>query len=144
MQFRAKPGRFIMAEAVPFGQRWTYYSTDPMDKMMDPEYFKALSSQIRAGDDIRIMRIEDDKVAEIAEVLVVDVDKDGASFHVMLEPVKIGQRKNKPGPKPKLRSLKIEEGKGCWYLLTEDDKVAGEFATEAEAKKHKPELERVA
>lgn len=139
---KCKPGRFVMGEAVPFGQRWTYGSTDPMSEMMDPEYFTPVSGQVQVGDEIRLLQMTRDSVEEIAEVLVSSVSP--MKFYILRKPEKTHSQKGKPGPKPRLRTLEIEEDKGCVYLVDENKKIWGEFANKAEARKAKPELERVA
>lgn len=95
---KLKPGNMIMAEAVPFGQRWTYHQGVPIDEMLEPDYFRSFSG-LRIGDDIRILEMDDknDKVLCFAEVLVMNLDP--LEFFVTRE--KTRTVKLKPGPKPK-------------------------------------------
>lgn len=147
MNFTCKPGRMVMGEAVPYGQRWTYYSTDPMKEMLNPEYFKNVAGQIRAGDDIRLLNIDGNgSVLELAEVLVTNVSGAELDFHVSRKPEKTQLKAGRAAPQPKLRTLTPVEDKGCVYLVdkSDGDKVYGEFANMAEARKAKPELERAA
>lgn len=144
MSLKCKPGRLVMSDAVPYGQRWTYASTDPMSEMTKPEYYANVADNLRAGDSIRIMRVDREDVLEIGEYLVAA--KDGLSINLfeLSKPVKVPQSKGRKPVAPKVRTLKVEEGKGCAYLIDEEGKIVGEFADAGEARKAKPELERAA
>lgn len=141
---KCKPGRFVMGEAVPFGQSFTYYSTDPMEEMLKPEYYSNVVGNIRMGDTIKIFNIDGQEVIEVAEVLVTSVVKQEIKLHVTRKPEKTNPDRRKPGPKPKVRELKLKEDKGCVYLVDEKEQIVGEFANAEEARKAKPELERAA
>lgn len=57
MSFRCKHNNLIMHTAVPYGQDWTYYSADPIEEMLEPEYY-ASASGIRVGDEIKVIQTE--------------------------------------------------------------------------------------
>ncbi len=134
-----------MSDAVPYGQRWTYASTDPMSEMITPEYYSNVADNLRAGDSLRVLNIDiNGNVIEVCEQLIAAKDGMSISLFELMKPVKVPQAKGSKAVAPKLRSLKVEEGKGCAYLLDEKGSIVGEFADKAEANRAKPELERVA
>lgn len=141
---KCKPGNMVMAEAVPFGQRWTYHSADAMEAMLDPDYFRSMAPQLRAGDEIRLVRLEDERVAEIADVLVISQD---IEFYTLREPtpIKAETPKTEEAP-PKVRKLKVKKGYQCYQVVTDDEAqaVIAEYGRKKEAEDALPELERAA
>lgn len=137
---KCKPQNMVMAEAVPFGQRWTYHSADAMESMLDPEYFRSMAPQLRAGDEIRLVRLEGDRVAEIADVLVVaDME-----FFTLRKPTKVApQPEKKPEPKVAKRRLTVKKGFQCYQVVTDDENkdVIAEYGTKKEAQDAVPELQ---
>jgi len=82
---------FVMAEAVPFGQHWTYHSNHSIAEMMNPEYFTNMEGQLRVGDDIRLIKLsgfgEKKAVITMAEVLITQ--KNPMAFEVIRPPMEI-------------------------------------------------------
>ncbi len=144
MSLKCKTGRLVMCEAVPYGQRWTYASSDPMSEMIKPEYYANVADQIRSGDSIRIMNVDREDVREVAEYLIASKSGQSLVLIEVMKPIKIPAPSGKVELPPKVRNLKIEEGKGCVYLVDDNGDIRGEFSTKAEANKAKPELERAA
>lgn len=137
---KCKPQNLVMAGAVPFGQRWTYYSGDPMENMLNPEYFKSLAHQLRPGDEIRLIRIEKERVIEIADVLVSAKDPE---FYVLRKPTSIPTEKVTEAKPEKKRSLTVKKGYQCYQVVTNDENkdVVAEYGTKKEAEEAVPELE---
>lgn len=144
MIFKSKPGRLVMGEAVPYGQRWTYSSTDPMSEMTKTEYYSNVMHSFRSGDSLRVLALDGEEVSEVAEFLITAKTPSGFTMFEMLKPTKVAAAGRSSRQKPKVRNLKVQEGKGCTYLVDDDGRICGEFANAAEARKHKPELERAA
>lgn len=137
---KCKPQNMVMAEAVPFGQRWTYHSADAMEAMLDPEYFRSMATQLRSGDEIRLVRLEDQRVAEIADVLVVAE----LEFYTLRKPTKVGaQPEKKTESKVAKRRLTVKRGYQCYQVVTDDENkdVIAEYGTKKEAENAVPELQ---
>lgn len=105
----------VMAEAVPFGQRWTYYSTHPIEELINPEYFKS-SSVLRSGDDLRVIQLEgvgdSAKVIAYADILIVGV-----------KPLLFEFTRNVKQVVAKRKSVEIRQGVNCWELYEGEDLI---------------------
>lgn len=75
-QDRAIPGHMCMAEAVPFGQRFTYHTEHGLDAVLAPGYFLTVRSYFETGDEVRVVRIADGRVDAIVDLMAVEVRPD--------------------------------------------------------------------
>lgn len=109
-----------MAEAVPFGQRWTYHSPHPISEMINPEYFKS-ETRFRAGDDLRVIEMKDGEVIAYSDLLITKVTKgrviSPSEFHVITEPKKI---KEEPVKEEEVRLIQAKDG---WELREGDNLI---------------------
>jgi len=117
---RCKPGNLVMAEAVPFGQKWTYYNEHPMTDMIKPEYYSFVATQIRTGDSLRIMKMAKGKVGAVTDLLVIAEDQ----FHIMHGPIIFD----------KDDGYQIEQKDGKW-ILYEYEIPLNTYSTKREAEK---------
>lgn len=144
MSLKCKPGKLVMCEAVPYGQRWTYASSDPMAEMIKPEYYVNVADQLRPGDSLRIMNTDRENVLEVAEYLITSKAGQLIALIETMKSIKVPAPKGVTELAPKVRTLKTEDGKGCVYLVDDEGTIFGEFANKTEANKAKPDLERAA
>lgn len=84
-----QPGRLIMAEPVPFGQRYTYPTSHDLGVVTAPRYFDAARSRLRAGDTIRVVQLANQDYAAptnwvmaFADLLVTEVSAAGVKVAV--------------------------------------------------------------
>lgn len=70
---RAMPGRLCMGESVPFGQRHNYHAAHPIEMMLEPDYFLSVKTRLQAGDEIRIVRVINERVTHLVDMLVVQI-----------------------------------------------------------------------
>jgi len=70
---RAQPDRLVMAEAVPFAQRYTYHTVHPIEDVLKPDFFLPVRDQLRAGDTIRIVETDTARqlVRRYVDVMVI-------------------------------------------------------------------------
>lgn len=87
---RARTGNLCMAEAVPFGQKWTYHTDRPLDMVLSPDYFKAERYKLRVGDELRVCRIVEDRVREMVDLLIIE------NSDPVFEMVEVGERREFP------------------------------------------------
>lgn len=116
---RCLPGNLVMAEAVPFGQKWTYHSNHPMSEMIKPEYFMNLSHQFRAGDELRLIKMAENKVASFADVLVV---ANPLEFHLINGPTILNRNDG----------FELAQVDGDW-AITEYGEVLSTYRTKKDA-----------
>lgn len=90
------PGNMVMHDAVPWGQKWTYYAPHPIDTMLDPDYFVSFAS-LRGGDTVQVIETNQEKtrVLKFAEFMVVDTNP--LEIYVTRKVVDVMHKK--PGPK---------------------------------------------
>jgi len=86
--FKMVPQHLIMAESVPAGQRYSYFSTHPMRAMLDPVYFLPSRDQLRPGDTLRVCQMEkidifgtNNRVLAFIDLLVIASSRGGVEFH---------------------------------------------------------------
>jgi len=109
-----------MAEAVQFGQRWTYYSTHTMETMMEPTYFNLVKNQLKTGDDLRLLQLEENKVSCVSDVLIVNTDP--LEFFTLREPTETEQ--------PEYR---VKRGYQCYKIVDSDGETIEEYPTKQDA-----------
>lgn len=69
-----QPGRLILGEPVPFGQRYTYPTSHALEVVTAPKYFDAARSRLRAGDTIRVVQLANQDYAAPANWVMAYVD----------------------------------------------------------------------
>lgn len=89
---RADGANLIMHESAPFGRLYSYRSARPVGTMLAPGYFDEESGRLRAGDEIKLIRLAgapgEERVADFAFCLVIASSR----RDVILEPfVRRGQ-----------------------------------------------------
>lgn len=136
MQYRCKPHKMVMAEAVPFGQHWTYHAMDPIEESIKPGYYLSFADHLRVGDSIRVLQVSNGEVIAMAELLITRKEE-GLEFFITRDITKI----KKPAIVQREPTLRVRKGDSCWEVVDPANKVLGEFATQTEARKALPELE---
>ena len=74
---RAVPARFWLEADAQLGKHHTYSTHLDLERVMDPDFFMSVRSRLRAGDEIRVCQVIDDRVQRIADLLVVQVHARG-------------------------------------------------------------------
>lgn len=120
-----KPQNLVMAEAVPFGQRWTYHSEHPIEEMITSEYYKVETHRFRVGDDIRALEIQGGEVVAFSDMLIVAVNP--IKFEFIQPPRQVKQ---------KAKTVEVVQGDRCWELREGTD-IIDTFDTKGEADKAK-------
>lgn len=87
MDYRAKPGTLLMVGEVQHGQPWYHEADLPVKDMMSPKYFSTWKHELKPGDTIRLVRIRNQRVSEMAEIMVIQVHLDHIE-HTQLGPVR--------------------------------------------------------
>jgi hypothetical protein len=136
MNFKVIPGNFVMSEGVPFGQRYVYGSTHPMQRMLEPGYFVSERHRLRAGDTVRVCQMRDNAVCEpgnrvlcFVELVVVESDKTSVEFHqngeVFYLPLENGELPAQSNPEYAEDGSKAKwrGPKAHWGVVDKDDNV---------------------
>ena len=140
--FRHKPGNLVMAEAVPFGQKWTYYSDHPIEAMLDPLYFISAVSRLKSGDEIRVLQVQANKVIAFADVLVTNSSLEDKTlvFYILRQPQQvIGGEGLKT-----VHNFAVKRGFGCFEVRDGKGNVVYVADTKQEAIDKRDELEQAA
>jgi len=153
-KFKAFPQNLVMAEGVPFGQRYTYGATHPIQYMLDAGYFLSLRHQLRPGDTMRICQMDSinlfepgNKVLAYIDVLVVSSERDGVVFHQETDnpifmPLESGEESPEASPETASKYISGELkwcGKGHWSVIDDANKPKEEqivYASGIEDKEH--------
>ena len=86
-EYRAKPGTLHMIGEVQHGQPWYHEADLPVKDMLHGKYFAAWRSEVRPGDTIRLVRSNGARVAELAEIMIIEVHADSIE-HTQTRPIK--------------------------------------------------------
>ena len=84
-ELRARAGDLRMADAMPFQQHHEYRTTHGIREVLNERYFLNLRSNLRVGDTIAICRYVDqswERLAEVADVRVVEIGSEGVRLHL--------------------------------------------------------------
>lgn len=68
------PQNVVMAESVPFGQRYTYGAAHDINRMLEPSYFLSESYRLNAGDTMRICQLKDADIASKTNRVLAYID----------------------------------------------------------------------
>lgn len=119
---KAKAGNLCMSDAVPFGQHWNYHADHSVAHMLAPGYFSALRHMLRPGDSLRLTRLENHRVREVLDCIVVAVGDDVELFprsDVIVVPLP-----EEPKPEPEVRETYVtadcevkHKGRGKWAVI---------------------------
>lgn len=109
--YRAKPGTLLMIGEAQAGQPWYHQSGLPVADMLGPKYFVAWRNELRPGDTIRLVRIESERVSELAEIMVIQVHADSIE-HTQTRPIKKFPALAKPEAKPDPGPERYVDGDG--------------------------------
>ncbi len=144
---RAKPGNFVMGEAVPFAQAFTYHDEVGIDQMLAPDFFLPVKSNIRVGDKIELIQIVGDQVRAEQSVRVVAMGEVEITLRtrpggelVDYDQQKEPEKKSDPPTAEQHGRLMVQRGFGSFVVINEAGKQLAEFAKKAEAEAYLEEL----
>lgn len=97
---RCKPGDMGLIAQTPFNTWWWVQTTFPLHECINSEFFMNVRAGMRAGDNIRLLRYDNDKwkrVLEICDRICVKyVDSAGVELE-LLEPIRTDNRDGETG-----------------------------------------------
>jgi hypothetical protein len=134
---RAVAGKLYMAEAVPFGQRFTYASPHPIDETMQPGYWVPLKNNLRVGDEIRVCYVLGDRLREDQDLAVVQCLKQGVEVQAKSKRFIYPEAKTE-APEPTHSRARpdyeVKRGYQCFQVvIAGTGKLVSEHATKKEA-----------
>lgn len=137
MEYRAKPGNFCMAEAVPFGQRFNYHGEIAVKDMLHPQFFLPLRTHFRAGDSIRLVQVVDDRVAEYSDAIVIQVTREGVEVRadgpVHRIPAAAEEAPLPETSQPAPEGLYPKNIFGAWHVMHDGHSVVGDLPAKEDA-----------
>lgn len=117
--------RLIMGEPVPFGQRYTYPTSHPIDAVKAAGYFRPARTRLRAGDTIRVVQLADPDYAAPTNWVMGFVDL----MVTEVSDVDVKVAEERPGasvPKPKATKAKAPEREPERYIEADGAEVVEE------------------
>ena len=90
--FRLRPGDLCMSEAMPFQQHHEAKVVVPIADCLTPTFFLNIKDRLRPGDKVTICRFADhtaQRLAETADLRIVEKSNDGVRLHLIGEIVEI-------------------------------------------------------
>ena len=141
IDYRAKPGTLHMIGEVQHGQPWYHEADLPIDNMLSPKYFAAWRHELKPGDTVRLVRLRNGRVTELAEIMVLQVHDEHIE-HTLYRPVRKfpvpPASKPEPGPAPE-RFVENDKytvrnrGNAGWEVNDPDGNRVAKGLTEDEA-----------